>query len=150
MKRIRFAFALSVTLYVFASPGPVGDREAAVLRAVTRGVDAPKGDVAEHDLAAVLERVVQKLGIRRGVDAHRDAVLEREPTVAGEVIRVRMRLDHPDEADVASVGLLEILLDRESGIDDHCVARARVADEVRGTAERVVDELGEDHGRRRP
>jgi hypothetical protein len=77
-------------------------------------------------------------------------VLEREAPVPGEMVGVRVRLDHADDASFAMLGLLEVLLDRESRIDDDCLARARVADEVRSTPERVVDELREDHGRARP
>ena len=65
-----------------------------------------------------------------------------------EVIGVRVRLDDADDADLAPLGLLEVLLDREGRVDDDGVAGSRIADEVRGAAERVVDELREDHGRR--
>ena len=95
-------------------------------------------------------RVVRVLGLGRGVDAHRDAVLEREPPVPGEVVGVRVRLDRADDADVAPLGLVEVLLDREGRIDDDGVTGTWIADEVRRTAERVVDELREDHGRARP
>ena len=84
------------------------------------------------------------------MDAHRDAVLEREPPVPGEVVGVRVRLDRADDADVALRGLLEVLLDREGRVDDDGVTGTGIADEVGGAAERVVDELREDHGRARP
>ena len=74
--------------------------------------------VAERDLVAVLHRVVRVLGLGRRVDAHRDAVLEREAAVPGDVIGVRVRLDVAHDADVEPLGLLEVLLDREGGIDD--------------------------------
>jgi hypothetical protein len=66
------------------------------------------------------------------------------------VIRVRVRLDDADDAHIAPLRFVEVMLDCERRVDDDRVARARVADEVRRTAERVVDELGEDHGRGRP
>ena len=72
-------------------------------------------------------------------------MLEREAAVPGEVIRVGMGLDRPDDVDLAPVGLLQVLLDRKGGVDDGCFARARIADEVGSAAERVVDELREDH-----
>ena len=53
-----------------------------------------------------------------------------------------------DDADVAPLGLLEVLLDREGRVDDDRVTGTRIADEVRRTAERVVDELREDHAAR--
>ena len=127
----------------------VAHGEAAVLRPVPRRVDAAEDDVAEHDLRAVLERVVRILGLGGRMDAHWDPVLEREPPVAGEVIGVRVGLDRADDAHVALRGLVEVLLDREGRVDDDRVARSRVADEIRGASERVVDELREDHGRAR-
>ncbi len=128
----------------------IADREAAVLRPVARRVDAAKNDVAERDLRAVGHRVVRVLGVGCRMDAHRDAVLEREPPVPGEVVGVRVRLDRADDADVALRGFVEVLLDREGRIDDDGVTGTGIADEVGGAAERVVDELREDHGRARP
>ena len=78
-----------------------------------------------------------------------DAVLERKPPVAGDVVGVRVRLDRADDADVAALGLLEVLLDREGRVDDDGLAGSRIADEIGSAAERVVDELREDHGRAR-
>jgi predicted DNA-binding protein with PD1-like motif len=43
------------------------------------------------------------------------------------------------------LGLGEVALDRVGGIDDDAFAGLLVSDEVRRTAEIVVDELGEDH-----
>ena len=118
-----------------------------MLRPVAGRVDATQDDVSEHDLGAVLERVVGVLRLRGWVDAHRNAVLEGEPAVPGEVVGVRVRLDHADDADVVPLGLVDVLLDRERGVDDDGLTGARIADEVRRTPERVVDELREDHGR---
>src|SRR4249919_3098405 len=123
----------------------VTHREATMLGAVARRVDAAEHDVAEHDLRSVLHGLVWVLGERVGVNAHRDAVLERETTMPGDVIGVRVRLDRADDPDVAMLCLLEVLLDRECRVDNDSFACARVADEVRGAAERVVDELREDH-----
>ena len=106
-------------------------------------------DVAEHDLDAVLERVAGVLRPSVRVDAHGNAVLEGESTVPGEVVCMRVRLDDAGDTDVAPVGLLEVLLDREGRVDDDGVARSRIADEVGRTPERIVDELREDHGRAR-
>ena len=127
----------------------VGDGEAAVLRAVPRRVDAAQDDLADGDLVAVLERLVRILRLGGGVDAHREPVLEREPAVPGEVVGVRVRLDHTHEPDPAALGLLEVLLDREGGIDDDGFSGVLVPDEVRRTPECVVDELREDHDARR-
>ena len=74
-----------------------------------------------------------------------NAVLEGEPAVPGKVVGVRVGLDHADDADVVPLGLLEVLLDRERRVDDDGLAGSRIADDVRRTAERIVDELREDH-----
>ncbi len=121
-----------------------------MLRPVARRVDAAKKNVAERDLRAIGHRVVRVLGVGCRMDAHRDPVLEREPPVSGEVVGVRVRLDRADDADVALRGFGEVLLDREGRIDDDRVTGTGIADEVGGAAERVVDELREDHGRARP
>ena len=84
------------------------------------------------------------------MDAHRDAELEREAAVPGDVIRMGVGLDRPDEVDRAPLSLLDVLLDRVRGVDDDGCAGTRIADEVGSAAECVVDELLEDHGRRRP
>ena len=97
------------------------------------------------DLVAVLQRVVRVLRLRDRMDAAREAVLEREPSVPGDVVGVRVRLDDPDEPNAAPLGLLQVLLDRERRVDDDCDPGRLVADEVRRAAEVVVDELREDH-----
>ena len=116
-----------------------------MLRPVAGRVDAAEHDVAELDLGAVLHRVVRVLGFREGMDADRQVVLEREPSVAGHVVGMRVRLDDPHEPDVPPLGLLDVLLDREGRVDDGRDAGVLVADEVGRAPERVVDELREDH-----
>ena len=123
----------------------VDDRQAAVLRPVTGRVQAAQHDAADLELGAVLERIVLVARLGGRVDAHRHVVLERQPAVPGEVVGVRVRLDRPDEADAAPPGLLEVLLDRVGRVDDHRDPGVLVADQVRGAAEIVVDELREDH-----
>ncbi len=132
------------------SARPVSHCEAAVLGPMAGRVDAAKDDVAENDLVVVLHRVVRVLGCGCRMDAHRNSVLECESPVTREMISVRVRLDCANDADLATLGLLEVLLDREGRIDDDGLAGARIADEIRRTPERVVDELREDHGRARP
>jgi hypothetical protein len=70
--------------------------------------------------------------------------------MAREMVGMSMGLHDPDDADVPPLRLLEVLLDRERGIDDDGLAGSRIADEIGSTPERVVDELREDHGRARP
>ena len=72
-------------------------------------------------------------------------VLERESSVAGDVICVRVCLEDADQANRTPLALLEVLLDRERGVNDNGDALVLVADQIRGTPEIVVDELREEH-----
>ena len=128
-----------------SGPRAVDHGEAAVLGPMPGCVDASEHDLAEGDLAAVLENVVQILGLRGPMDADREPVLERKPPVTGEMVGVRVRLQNAHEADITPLGLAEVLLDRERRVDDDGLARALVSDEVRRASESVVDELREDH-----
>ena len=101
----------------------VAHREAAVLGAVAGRVDAAQHDIAEDDLVAVLEWVVCVCGVRSGMHAHRDVVLEREPSVSRQVIGMRMCLDDTDDADLVPCRVVEILLDREGRIDHDRLSR---------------------------
>ena len=101
----------------------VADREAAVLGPVPGRVDAAQDDVAERDLVAVLERVVRVLGLGGRMDAHRDAVLEREPPVPerwSACVCVSTTRTMRTSRRSASV---EVLLDRERRIDDDRLSR---------------------------
>ena len=80
-------------------------------------------DVADVDLVAVRERLerVARLPPASGRDG--DAVLEREPPVAGDVVGVRVRLEDAHDPDVVPLRLLEVLLDRVRRVDDDRLAR---------------------------
>ena len=93
-------------------------------------MDAAEDDAAELELRAVLERVVLVRGLGGGVDADRDPVLDAEPAVAGEMVGMRVGLDDPDDPHAAPVGLGEVLLDRECGVDDRRHAPVLVADQI--------------------
>ena len=123
----------------------VDHREGAVLGAVARRVDRADDDVAELDLGAVCQRLVRKRRFGCRMDAHRQAVLEREAPVARDVVGVRVGLEHADEPDAAALALVQILLDRVGRIDDDGDSRMLVTDDVRTTPEVVVDELLEQH-----
>ena len=73
-------------------------------------------------------------------------MLEREASVAGDVIGVRVRLDDADEPDVAAFRLRQHRLDVVRRVDDDREAGVLVADEVAGAAEIVVQKLLEEHG----
>ena len=75
-------------------------------------------------------------------------VLERQAAVAGDVVGVRVRLEHARDPQPSRRGLLEERLDRVRGVDEHRLARLLVTDQVRRAAEVVVDELAQEHRRR--
>ena len=82
------------------------------------------------------------------MDAHRAAVVEREPPVAGEMIGMRVRLEDGREPYALPLRHVDVPFDRVRRVDDHRGPRAFVADDVGRTAESLVDELPEDHERR--
>ena len=53
------------------------------------------------------------------MDVNPAAVVEREASVAGEMVGVRVRLEHADEPHVLARRLVEVLLDRVGRVDDH-------------------------------
>ena len=123
--------------------------EAAVLRPVAGRVEARGRATAPTATSSPsASGLVRVLGLRRRVHANRQAVLEREPAVAGDVVGVRVRLEHADDPDAVPLGLVEVLLDRVGRVDEERLARLLVSDEVGGAAEIVVDELAEEHVRR--
>ena len=87
-------------------PGLVGARavdhcQAGVLRAMSGRMDRPQDDLAQLELEAVGQRVVGVLRLGGRVNRDRDAVLEREPAVPGQVIGMRVGLDDADDLDSA-------------------------------------------------
>ena len=65
--------------------------------------------------------------------------------MARDMIGMRMRLEHADEPDAPAFALIQIAFDRVGRIDDDSHTRVLVTDDVRPTAEVVVDELREEH-----
>ena len=72
-------------------------------------------------------------------------MLEREPSVAGHMVGVRVRFEHTLEPHPFPLGRFEILVDREGRIDHDRLAGGIVADQVGGAAKIVVDELAKKH-----
>jgi hypothetical protein len=68
-------------------------------------MDRPQDDLADLDFRPVVERLVRERRPCVAVNANREAVLERETTVAGDVIGVRVRLEDADEPDLAAFRL---------------------------------------------
>ena len=75
-----------------------------------------------------------------------DVVLECEPPVSGDVVRMRVRLQHRDEPRPVAPARIQVLLDRVGRIDDDGRACMLVTYEIRPTAETVIDKLLEQHG----
>ena len=103
-------------------------------------------DVADLDLRPVLERLVREGRPGLLVDADRDAVLEREAAVSRDVVGVRVRLEDADQPDVVPLDLCQHGFDVIRRVDDDRDAGVLVADEVRGAAQVIVQELLEQHG----
>ncbi len=124
----------------------VDDGQAAVLGPVAGRVDHAQGDGADLDRVAVDHRIVRVVDLGRRVDADRNAVLEREAAVPGDVVGVRVRLDRSHDPEPAPLGLGEQRLDRKRRVDEHGDAGFFVSHEVTRAAEIAVQELVEDHG----
>ena len=92
----------------------VAGEEAAVLRPVAGRVQRPDRDRADGDLVSILERIVRVCGAGAAVHRHRQPVLQRKPAVPGDVVGVRVRLEHA-HPEAARGGLLEEGLDRVRG-----------------------------------
>ena len=118
-----------------------------MLGPVAGRVDDAQSHRADLDRVAVRHRVVRVVDAGGRVDADRDAMLERQPAVAGDVVGVRVRLDGAHDAHAVPLGLGEQRLDRIRRVDEHRDTRLLVTDEVTRAAEVVVQELVEDHGR---
>ncbi len=103
---------------------------------------------ADLELLTVRERVVVELGFRLGMHRDRQVVLQRQPAVARDVIRMSMRLEDAHEARLLLLRLGEVLLDCVGRVDDDRRPRGLVSDQVGRAAEIVVDELAEEHERR--
>src|SRR5262249_7480827 len=89
---------------------------------------------------------VRESGFGGSMHPDRQAVLEGEAPVTGDVIRVRVRLEHADEPNFLPLRLRQDRLDRVRRIHDEPGPRRLVADEVGGAAQVVVQELLEQHG----
>ena len=128
---------------------PVVDDERAMLGTVAGGVQYPDPYGADLQHLAVRERLERVLRLGDRVDRHRHAVFEREAPVAGKVVGVGVRLQHPLDPHAGRCSRVEVLLDPKGGIDDDGDSRVGVADEVRGAPEVVIHELPkEQHGSR--
>ena len=116
-----------------------------MLGPVSGRVDAAEPDAAGVDLGTVLERRVRIVDLCGRVNVHRQAVIQRQPPVPRDVIRVRVRLEHGRQPDAAALGLGEDRLDRVRRVDNDRDPLVLVPHEIGRAAEVLVHELCEDH-----
>ena len=100
-------------------------------------------------LLAVCKRIERVLRLGQRMNRHGHSVLDREPSVPGDVVRVRVRLEHPLDANALRARLFDQRLDRERRVDDDGDAGFAIAHQVGRAAEIVVHELREEQHRRR-
>jgi hypothetical protein len=113
---------------------------------VAGGVDRAHAQTAELEHEAVLERLVVVGGPGQRVHVDRRARGRRKAAVARDVVGVVVGLEDVLDVDVQVAGELEVLVDLEARVYDRGHAGVLVADQIRGAAEVVVDDLAEDHG----
>jgi hypothetical protein len=129
------------------APVLVDQRERRVLGAMARRVQRAHGHVAERELPAVVERLVLVVHPRLAVDVDGRAGRRRQPPVARDVVGVVVRLEDVLDGNAHVAGQPQVLVDVEPGVDHRADPGALVADQVRGAAEVVVDDLTEQHQR---
>ena len=121
------------------------DEKARMLGPVAGGMHHLHGQRADGDLVAVLECVARVGDVGERVDRDACVVLEREASVAGDVVGVVVGLEHADDPHARLLGRGEQRLDRVGRVDGRCLAGRLVADQVGRAAEVVVHELLENH-----
>ena len=121
------------------------DEQRAVLGPVPGRVQHAHRDLADVQHVSVHHGVEVVLRLREWMDRDARAVLEREPSVPRDVVGVVVRLDGAHDAQRVALRFLDVLLDRECGVDDDRLAGLLGADQVGGAAEVGVDELPKQH-----
>ena len=102
-------------------------------------------DLAELDPLPVVERLCGVLRLGGAVNRDGQAELEREPTVAGDVVGVGVGLEDAREAHAAASHSASTSSTASGGSTTTASPAALVADEVGGAAQILVDELPEQH-----
>jgi hypothetical protein len=101
-----------------------------VLGSVPGRVQDADRDRSQLDFLAVLERLECVLRFGGWMDQDRQPMIECKPSVAGDVVGVRVGLQNPNELHAVCLRLLEVALDLVGGIDDDRNPRILVADQV--------------------
>ena len=124
----------------------VAQQEGGVLGPVAGRVDRlDRHRLAQLQRPAVGERLVLVLGLGQLVDVDRRPGGAGEATVAGDVVGVVVRLQHVLDPHPVQAGEVHVGVDVPLRVDHRGDARARVADQVGGAAEILVDDLSEEH-----
>ena len=122
----------------------IADEQRHVLRRVTRRVKNANGDIADGQILPVpqpavfgpVNGLVHEIGRTGG---------RRERAATRAMIRVHVRINHVDDAHPGLATGVEISSDVLDRIDDHALAVAAAAEEIRHADRHGVQELSEDH-----
>ena len=124
----------------------VGDEVRRVLGPVAGRGESGDRDVAEGHLVAVGQRLVREVDACRRRDVDRRARRLCEPALPGDVIGVVVRLEHVRDREAVLLGEPQVVLDVPLRVDHGRLAAVR--DDVRSTAEILVQNLPEEHAHR--
>ena len=124
----------------------VAQQEGGVLGPVAGGVDRlDRHALAERQRPAVGDRVVLVLGLGQLADVDRRPARPRQPAVPRDVVGVVVRLQHVLDPHPVQAGEVEVGVDVPLRVDHGGDAGPRVADQVGGATEVLVDDLAKEH-----
>ena len=123
----------------------VAEQEGGVLGPVAGRVHRLDLDLPEAQPPAVGERLVRVLGVGQLVDVDRRARRPGEAAVSGDVVGVVVGLEHVLDPDAVQAAEPQVGLDRPLRVDHRRDARARVADQIGGAAQVLVQDLPKEH-----
>jgi hypothetical protein len=130
--------------------GAVGHEERQVLRRVARGVDGLQADVADPDLAAVVElhpvEAVLPIVVALVGEVEGRAGALGELAAAGLVVGVDVRFGDGGDAHAVVLGEADEGVDVAAGVDDDGLAGGLAADEVAALGEVLVVDGLKQHG----
>ena len=131
--------------------GRVGHEKADTVGRMPRRVDDLERNRSHAQFLAVLDGGVGEGRLSRGMDVDARPGLGGEGLVARDVVGVQVGLHDMGDREALLSAQSQVLVDPvPSGIDDHGLARASTADQVRETAGLLVEHLLKDHGRNLP
>jgi hypothetical protein len=129
-----------------AAAAGIAQQEGGVLGPVPRRVDRlDRHRLAQLDGRAVAEGLVLVFGAGQLADVDRRPGGAGEAAVAGDVVGVVVRLQHVLDPHPVQAGEVEVGIDVPLRVDHRRGPRVRVADQVGGATEVLVDDLAEEH-----